>query len=184
VLIRHAATAPDQDRPNRLWPLTAAGRRDAERLVGALPPVAAVYASVEHKAVATAEPLAAAYGLAVRTNEDLGELRRPWSGGRTVYEVAVGRCFAHPDAPAAPGWETAVAALARFTAAVEGICGAHADGGGAVAIATHGLVLSLYRARLLGRPIADFQVWQALAMPAWAVADPAAGRLLKDFAPL
>lgn len=183
LFIRHASTQPDRDTPSALWPLTEAVRRDAVHLADTLPPVAEVYASLEPKALATGQPLASRHGLQVRTLSGLGELQRPWTGGQRIYEEAVERCFAFPAASAAPEWETATAALARFSAAIDQICTA-TTAAEVIAVVSHGLVLSLYRARLLTLPAPDFAAWRALPFPAWAVADVNAGQLLQDFAGL
>lgn len=181
VLIRHAQPRPDPAIPARLWPLSPEGERAARRLAGVLPEVVALWSSDERKAQATAVPLGAARGLPVRVHPGLAELRRPWMADGAAYNAAVRRCLARPEQPAAPGWESADAALQRLLQALAEIGADHPHG--AVAIVSHGLVLSLERALLLGLGQADFAAWRDLPMPAWAVADAPRGRLLRDFGP-
>ena len=53
---------------------------------------------------------------------------------------------------------------------------------GDVTVVSHGLVLSLYLARLEGRPRPDVAAWAAIPLPAVAGVDPTAPRVVRPFA--
>jgi alpha-ribazole phosphatase len=92
VLVRHAE--PQEDARGRCYGrldvgLSPGGLRDAERLAGELAGTSydAVYASPRLRAVATAEPVAAAKGLEVVVDADLRELDFGDFEGRRYEEI-------------------------------------------------------------------------------------------------
>jgi probable phosphoglycerate mutase len=162
VLVRHGL--PDRvdgapEAPVRADPgLTGLGLRQAERVVGALAgePVDAVYASTMTRARQTAEPLARARGLEVRTVHDLREYDADEQQYLPVHELArenpeqwrrmvEGHLPEHVDVPAF---------RARVVGALEEIVAAHPGRGTAVVFA-HAGVINVYLGHLLGidRPL-------------------------------
>jgi hypothetical protein len=53
---------------------------------------------------------------------------------------------------------------------------------GTVVVVSHGLVLSLYVASLTGEDVPDLTAWDAIPLPAVALVDADAGRLVRGFA--
>ncbi|GAA4681135.1 histidine phosphatase family protein [Pseudonocardia yuanmonensis] len=157
VLVRHGLPDRVDGAPEaavRADPaLTELGRRQAERVVDALAgePVDAVYASTMTRARQTAEPLARARGLAVRTVHDLREYDADEQRYLPVHELArenpeewrrmvEGHLPEHVDVPAF---------RARVVAALEEIVEAHPGRGTAVVFA-HAGVINVYLGHLLG----------------------------------
>jgi phosphohistidine phosphatase SixA len=88
VLIRHAR-AGDRDawnRDDRLRPLDARGRRQAEELVQLLAPyeLGRIFSSPYLRCVQTVEPLALARGLNIELRDELSEERQQVDGARFV----------------------------------------------------------------------------------------------------
>ena len=170
---------PEQD--VKVWPLSAAGQRQAEQLA-TLPmwdDVAQIVVSSEAKTRLTIAPVLAQRHLPVRIDTRFDELHRP--GWVADYAMQVQRAFAEPT-QAAGEWESAAVALARFQAGIAELCTDFA--GKTVALVGHGLTFSLYRAHLLGYHQARFADWQNLKFAAVALVDPVAQQLLEDFRPL
>lgn len=159
ILARHGQTASNVGRvldsapPGP--PLNALGRAQAlalgERLSGER--IDAVHASVAIRARETAEPVAAAHGLAVRVVEGVQEVFCGDLEGRadeearerfeSVYKAwLVGELDAH-----LPGGESALDLRARFLPAVERVTAGVA---GTVVLASHGAAIRLAAAALLG----------------------------------
>jgi probable phosphoglycerate mutase len=147
-LVRHAA--PEEWSAGRLIgrtdvPLSAAGRRSADRLAAAFAglDVAAVYASPLRRATATAEPIAAAVGREVRPCAGLAEIDFGACERMTPDEIAradpeLYACWmAAPAEVRFPGGEAYADVRARAVAAVEEIARRHPDGT-AVAVAHAG----------------------------------------------
>jgi broad specificity phosphatase PhoE len=155
-LIRHVEVELRDGVPPEEWLPTAAGLEAARRLAGEpfVSELALVATSPEPKAVATAEPLAAAAGVPLRVEHDLREVRRTHQRvvPRETYVDLVGRYLAGERIE---DWESREAAAARFSAVVERLA---AEAEGPLAVVTHGLVLSLR----LGYGLED---WSALRLP-------------------
>jgi len=93
LLIRHGLTDVTGKRLTGWqpgFPLSEAGRRQAEELAGRLAPVplTALYSSPLERCVETAAPLAAAKRLEVRTAEDLRDVDYGDWSGRPLAQVA------------------------------------------------------------------------------------------------
>ena len=152
--ISHPEVVIDPAVPVPEWGLSPRGQ---ERLATMLAEpwiagVVAVWSSLERKAIETAQPIAAARGLAVRTLHDLHENDRSATGflPPDEFEQVADRFFGEPDR-SVRGWETARAAQARIVAAVREVDGTSPPGG--VAIAAHGGVGTLLYCHLAGLPI-------------------------------
>lgn len=155
LLVRHAVTDHVGVRLSG-WRsgvnLSAAGRAQAESLVARLEgvPVEAIYSSPLERAVQTAQPLARARRLRVRTRDDLGEVHYGRIEGRPLRALARSRLWAKlnawPSDVRFPGGESLRETQARALAAVERIRADHP--GETVAVVSHGdwvrLVLAHY----------------------------------------
>ncbi len=89
------------------------------------------------------------------------------------------RLFRFPDRPAGEGWETAAAALARFTRAIDQLI--QAAEGRDLIVVSHGTVLSLYLSHLRGESHVDLADWARVRMPDYCVVDTSAMRLVQPF---
>jgi broad specificity phosphatase PhoE len=179
ILVRHAQSAVDPQRPPSTWGLTEAGRAAAQRLaaLGLFDRADAFYAGDEPKMVDTLRPVAAERERQVQADPAFGETHSEGFFGDDEFLATVRRFLAAPDAPPAPGWETAAAARARFGAAVERLRAFHEPNvnrdrvlPATVSIATGGRIITSYLAGVLGWPAGDaFDRWRALKMPDLAV---------------
>lgn len=155
-LIRHVEVELRDGVPPEEWRPTKAGLEAAERLATEpfVRELTLVATSPEPKAVATAEPLAAAAGVPLRVEDDLREVGR--SPQRVVtrdeYVALVGRYL---SGRTIEGWEPRETAHARFSTCVDRLA---RDADGPAAVVSHGLVLSLYLDYGL-------EEWQELRLP-------------------
>ena len=144
-LVRHAHSQQTA-LPVETWPLSELGRQQAQRLAE-LPfwqDVHIICASIEPKALQTAQTVATRRDLPVEPVFDLRELRRP---GSLVgdYESAVRQAFNNPTT-SVDGWEPAGEAQMRIVTAIERLLMLHEDK--TLAVVSHGLALTLYLAYL------------------------------------
>ena len=167
-LARHAETVWNFERVfqgHQDSPLTERGLEQARRLGQRLASerLAAVYASDLGRARATAEAVAEAHGLTVRTHTGLREIDTgEWTGlprraVRSVPEWSA-QLDAYRDRPwehRMPGGETIGEVQARALAALREIAGSHA--GESIAVVTHHLVVETIMARALGLELE--QLW-------------------------
>lgn len=179
-LVRHAKPIIDPTRHHFEWGLDPAGEPLLEQLAG-LPHWASAYrvvSSTEPKALKTAEAIVRRHHLpAPEPMAALCELRK----GSFVSNHAevVARLFQFPDEPAAEGWETGSAALARFSEAVTQLI--ESARGRDLIVVSHGVVLSLYLSRLQGRSRVDPAEWAAIRMPDYCIVDTGTMRLVQPF---
>jgi broad specificity phosphatase PhoE len=164
LLVRHSEPEITPGVAAREWRLSAEGRRRCGQLALALAAYAptALVASIEPKARATAELVAARLDLAVETASGLHEHERDNAGylAQDAFAAAMRAFFARSD-ELVLGRETAAQAVTRFSRAVERVLADHPTG--TVAIVTHGTVLTLYVARHAG--VAPYPFWRRLALP-------------------
>lgn len=158
LMVRHAHAewVPDESRP-----LSPRGRRDAEtiarRLAGT--PLDAIYSSPYPRALQTVEPLAERVGLEIAVLDGLRE-RTLADGAVDDFPAAMRACWDDLEL-SFPGGETSVAALGRFSRAVDRIVAGHASG--TVAVATHGNILGLW---LQDQDSAyDYHFWSRMTWP-------------------
>lgn len=176
ILVKHSLPEIDPRRPAADWPLSPEGRLRcaplAARVARFAPAV--ILASGEPKAAETAQIVGAHLGLAVTLAEGLHEHLRRNVGwlDQKAFEAAVAGFFARP-AELVFGEETAQAAEARFSTALERALAPHA--GRSVLVVTHGTVLALFVARVAGQ--APFPLWRSLGLPAFLVLTWPAGQI-------
>lgn len=171
ILIKHARPqiVPAQRAPQ--WRLGDEGRRQCDALAETLarwqPEL--LIASAEPKATETAQLTAQRLGVPWRTAPGLHEhdrSRAPYLADDEAYRAQIRELFARPDEPAF-GTETARAALARFSAALDDALASVTER--SVAVVTHGTVISLYAAHRFGMD--GYTLWWRLGLPARVVAD-------------
>jgi broad specificity phosphatase PhoE len=168
ILVRHSLPELDPEVASVRWHLSEEGRARSRVLAEQLRRLApdAIYASLEPKALETAEILGHAMDLGVTGIEDLREHDRtgvPFLTRPGEFEESVHRLFAAPD-ECVFGSESASAALARFYSGVGQVL-SHCDR--RPLVVTHGTVMSLYVAAVSGVDAAAF--WRELSMPCWVV---------------
>ena len=151
--ITHADVVQDPAVPVTDWPLSDRGRARHQAFSSRMPPLGAVFCSMERKAIDGAEILAAAQGLVARQALFLHENDRSATGylPSEAFEAAADAFFAEPDT-SFRGWETARAAQARIVAAVDRRIATHP--GALLILVGHGAVGTLLRCHLARRPIA------------------------------
>lgn len=161
-LVRHCQTAWNVEGRflgNADIPLTEAGRAQAGRLVHAFAdvPLVAIYASDLSRAVESAAPVAAAHGLAVRTDARLREMHQGELEGnrsreiRPQYADFFAAWEADPAEVVVPGGESLRQTLARASAAVAEIVAAHRGEREAhLLVVSHGLTLQAVIGEAIG----------------------------------
>ncbi|MCH7697383.1 MAG: histidine phosphatase family protein [Chloroflexi bacterium] len=177
-LIRHAAVTPRPDLPGSRWYLSPDGRAAAEKL-GEEPywgELRGIHTSVEPKAVATAQRIAAANELPIRIERDLREVQgRAWV--ETGYAEQV---HAYLSGNTPEGWEPLDDARARVRSCIDGIVGRHTDL--SFGIISHGIVLTLYLSDVMELgPEEATSLWKSIRFPDVAVFDPAKKRFEREF---
>lgn len=181
TLITHAHTQIDPATDAVTWRLSAAGEAQAATLAEQpfWATVDRILISSEAKTRLTIAPVLAQRGLPVVADARFDEAARP--GWCDDYAARVAAFLAEPERSAG-SWETAAVALERFRAGLS----AHVDptAGDHVALVAHGLVLSLYRANVLGLATAPFDAWRRLEFAAVAHVDLAGPTIAQDFVPV
>jgi 2,3-bisphosphoglycerate-dependent phosphoglycerate mutase len=173
-LVRHAHSQQTA-LPVETWPLSELGRQQAQRLAE-LPfwqDVHIICASIEPKALQTAQIVAARRDLPVEPVFDLRELRRP---GNLVgdYESAVRQVFNNPTT-SVNGWEPAGEAQTRIVTAIERGLMLHEDK--TLAVVSHGLALTLYLAYLTDI-LPSLELWQSISFASAIRVDPDARMII------
>ncbi|PZF65375.1 histidine phosphatase family protein [Curtobacterium sp. MCBD17_013] len=159
------------------WGLSAAGRARAAHAVEVVPRPAHVVSSAERKARETATVLAAALGVEVVVDRELGEMDRSATGylPPDEFDVTVDAFFAEPTS-SIRGWERAVDAQRRIERAVRRQLTNTRD---SVAFVSHGGMGGLLLASLTGAPIS-----RGLDQPglgSWFTFDPGTWRALSGW---
>jgi 2,3-bisphosphoglycerate-dependent phosphoglycerate mutase len=163
ILVRHAQSAPDPALPERDWPLSELGRRQAADLAPVLEElgVDALASSPYIRAIDTLRPYAGAAGLSIAVDEDLRERTLGgWLADVAQVEDAIARMHADLDFHL-EGGETGRACIARFEAALARVVAANP--GRTIAVGSHGGVLGHLLARQ-GVPLAD-AFWRRIRNP-------------------
>lgn len=160
VLVRHAMPLVSGDIASRDWPLTEAGRSDAEALARQLdlPAGTPVVSSDELKAKQTAE----AFSHEIVIDPRLREVGRPWVEGD--YESTARRWL---EGESVDGWEPQSDVVKRMTEAVNE---AAALAGSEVCLVSHGLAITVLVADMAGVDRVEF--WSQLEFPDYMTIDP------------
>jgi 2,3-bisphosphoglycerate-dependent phosphoglycerate mutase len=146
-LIRHACAQMVGDAAEH-WPLSEEGRREADILARQdfWRPIDLLFSSPEPKALQTAESVIRRWGIPLEIVECLRELRRPrWVAD---YQHLIAQFFTAPQESVA-GMEPAAQVAERITRCIKELVAAHS--GQTLAVVSHGLVLTLFLARLADR---------------------------------
>jgi 2,3-bisphosphoglycerate-dependent phosphoglycerate mutase len=141
ILVRRAQSAPDPALPEREWPLSQLGRRQAADLAAALAElgVDALASSPYQRAIDTLQPFADRAGLEISVDEDLRERALGgWMPDIADIEAAVRSMHADLDFQL-EGGESGRACIARFEAALARVVAAYP--GRTIAVGSHGGVL-------------------------------------------
>ncbi len=166
ILIKHASAKMDMNIPRTEWPLTTVGRERCAPLANALvdyTPLTLI-SSREPKAQETAlligERLRISYQVidGIQENDRSGMMITP----TPVFRRRMATFFNQPDERVL-GHESAVEALARFSAAIADMIAAIPAGN--LAVVTHGAVLSLFVTA--HNNLAAFPFWQHLGDPSF-----------------
>jgi broad specificity phosphatase PhoE len=168
VLVKHSQPHVTPDVPSARWVLSEEGRARCSWLAVALRAegVSRLYSSLEPKALETAALVAVDLGLAVRPRPGLQENDRSGLAFAPIEALrSLVRRFFQAPFDIVMGQESAEAALARYQSAVRALM-AEAPGE-AVAVVTHGTVLSLLASR--HNAIEPFALWESLGLPSYVV---------------
>ena len=154
LFVTHPEVVVDPKTPVPQWGLSEQGARRM-RAFAASPEaegLTAIWSSEETKAVQAADILAKRSGLTVERLHALHENDRSATGflPPPQFEAMADAFFASPE-ESVRGWERAIDAQARITAAFDHVLAA--SPAGKVAIVSHGAVGTLLLCRLLGQPI-------------------------------
>lgn len=177
-LVRHSTVAPDANLPGPQWHLSPEGREAAGAL--AREPfwqeLHGIHTSVEPKAVATAQRLAAPHELPIRIERDLREVE----GCEWVASGYAGQVGAYLAGEPPDGWEPVEVARSRVRACIDGIVERHTERN--VGIVSHGIVLTLYLADVLNLDAnAAIDLWRSIRFPDVAIFDPERKQFEREF---
>lgn len=166
ILIRHAMPIIDPSRPASTWKLSDEGRSASEAMARELArfDIRAIVASEEPKAAETGAVIAGTLNIPLSTAPGLHEHERErvdWLG-MEAWHAQIRRLFNYPDEMVF-GLETANQALRRFRSAVQRVQASSLHREGALGIASHGTVMSLYLADLRNED--PYSIWKDLALP-------------------
>lgn len=183
ILVKHALPILDAVRPPREWPLAPDGKRQSKRLAAALRRFAPlrVVSSPEPKALATAEIVAAEFGLAVTVGGGLREIDRRALPIVTAaeHQRLNADVFTDVERPVV-GSESARDARDRFAEAVSKELQRTKEG--SLVVVAHGTVIALLVSA--HNPIDAFDLWTRLQCPSFVVLDAQSLALLEVVAEL
>jgi broad specificity phosphatase PhoE len=152
--VSHPEVVIDPTMPVPKWRLADRGIRRMRSFAASpqLEGLVGVWASREAKAIEAAGLLAAQFGLAIDVHEGLGENDRSATGYLAPPDFGrlVDQFFARPG-DSICGWERAIDAQERVSAAVDDVL--HRSPEGPLAIISHGGVGTLLLCRFRGEPI-------------------------------
>lgn len=164
ILVKHAMPAIDEGRPSKDWLLSEEGRAAAARLAEKLRVFAPAHvaASTEPKAADTGRVIAETLGVPISFDAGLVETYRETVGWlpRAEVEAGIEGLFRRPS-ELVYGEETGDQAYDRFAAALERHAAAQEQG--ALVVASHGTVISLWVGRRLR--LDPMPLWRSLTLP-------------------
>ena len=154
IVVTHPEVVIEPEHPIPDWGLSAEGELRAQAFAcsAEMAQVSRIWCSAERKARETADILALPRDIPISEMAALGENDRSATGflPPAEFEAAADAFFAAPDV-SFRGWERAIDAQDRITAALHQILPDH--GTGDLAIVTHGAVGTLLWCRLMNCPI-------------------------------
>lgn len=179
ILIRHAHSRVDPDRPAEEWSLTRRGSDGAGAIATSVARFGPgrLVSSPEPKARQTADILGRHLGLDVHIADGLREQDRtgvPFFGTQEEFERRVAEVFERP-AERVLGRESADEACRRFSTTLEEELASHSEE--CTAFVTHGTVMSLFLGSL--GTIEPRRLWKRLGMPAYVAVEWPSGRLIE-----
>ncbi len=164
ILVRHSTPEKDRSNPSNLWVLNDTGKIRAQQLARKLSSyqVGLIVSSSELKALETARIIASYHHLTPLVNNQLNEHERsrfPFLSESDFREAMID-LFRYPT-ELIFGSETADEARERFEIAIK----RHllANSGEDIVIVSHGTVLALFIAKLLG--VEPYDIWRVMSMP-------------------
>lgn len=153
--LTHPQVRIDPSVPVPAWGLNEVGRQRVQTLASSqtLSGTTTIVSSAERKAIETAEPLAAALGIALEIRGAMHENDRSATGflPPAEFETVVDRFFANPH-DSVRGWERAIDAQARIVREVETVLArdSASDLNGDVLFVGHGAAGTLLYCHLAG----------------------------------
>ncbi|MGY5854795.1 MAG: histidine phosphatase family protein [Candidatus Thorarchaeota archaeon] len=176
--LRHAETQIDPDHPVITWELTEKGLEQTRNLAdsGVFDSIDFIVTSEERKAITTAEPIALRLGIEISPYPAFNELDRGDDFTSREQYLADVRATFDDFNSLASGWESAADVLKRFQKGVRYLENQHKSK--RMLIVSHGLVLTLYFASILGVMNLCFQRWSKLKFLAYGIIEN--GRITRD----
>jgi len=175
-LIRHARVQMMGDAPQR-WSLSEEGQREGGILArqNLWREVEHIFSSPAPKSLQTVAPAARRWGIPLTIVDCLHELARP----QLVYnyEKIITRILAEPEASIV-GLEPAVQAADRITRCIKELVATHPEQ--TLAVASHGLVLTLFLAQLENR-WPKVTEWRGVPFAGLAILDTTTWHLIKGW---
>ena len=170
VFVLHGKTKVDSSKPVSQWELDEEGRFQAKKLAetGLFDYADIIISSDEKKAIETASFFAGRIGKEIVIRHELRELDRDASGflEKDVFDKTVKKCLENPD-KSVKSWETADHALKRFQEGIQRINDEWK--GKRIIVVSHGLVVNLYFARLLGKMDEVWERTMATTFCSWGI---------------
>lgn len=176
ILIRHAATQVDTNKPSHTWPLSQEGRTACVSLAEQLRPHAPtrIITSTETKAQQTGQLIADILGLPLSQLEGLQEHNRTQITGldEATFKAHVTRLLTEPD-QLVFGLETGTQVRYRFTQALE--TAIHQYPTDTLALVTHGTALTLFLTA--HNSLNPLSFWRNLRLPCFFLLEPVTWQL-------
>lgn len=163
IFLRHAETEKDPSRPAVEWGLTPDALEKIQSHIknGVFKDVGVVITSTENKAIATAKPVCELLSLSSKEIANFNEVKRGTSFLSAEEFLAQKEQQLTQLDEAFDGAESARSALERFKQGIEILDKEYENQ--TILIVTHGTVLSLYFAELLGEFSKVFTRWNSLS---------------------
>ncbi|MFX0062282.1 MAG: histidine phosphatase family protein [Candidatus Hermodarchaeota archaeon] len=171
--LRHAQTTVDLSRPSKEWVLSEIGIKQCRELASSniFSKIDVIICSTEKKTSLTAQPFAELVNKPIFTHTGLNEIgsdKLPLQNTQEFEKLRL-KCFKNLDY-AEYGWESSRNALKRLKSAIGEINTQYTDK--TILIVSHGTILSLYFADLLGiinRGTEVFKRWKQLGFCVWGL---------------
>lgn len=162
LFLRHAETIKDPNKHPKDWDLTTDSLEQVHKYIseGKFRDVTKIYASTEPKAVATGKPISQDLNLSINEMEEFVEVKREKTFLSDEEFLAQKKRELENLEKIENGVESGRSALERFLRGIEILESEFT--GETILIITHGTVLSIYFADMLGKQNEIFERWQNL----------------------